>query len=519
MKRRKTSSSYKALGFFLLGKAAMPIGLLAMGLWLLAGCTSSMPKDVADVDELPSIYPDYIGVTVPVDIAPLNFAMQSDDVTAIDVEVTGGKGGSLHARSASGGFWGKHMDYADFDIDEWHNLLAANRGDSLRVTVIALQDSRWIRYRDFSIYVSADSLGAWGVTYRRIAPGYEQFGPMGLYQRQLSTFDETPLIENTQMTGTCLNCHTANANNPDQYVFHARANHGGTAVCKEQNIEVLQARNDSLGGAMVYPYWHPGGRYVAFSTNKTSQMFHLSGPKRIEVYDSSSDVFVYDTETHAILADTLIMKKYWAENTPAFSPDGNWLYFTTARRQVYPTDYDKERYSLCRVSFDAETGRIGSKVDTLISANAIGKSVTWPRPSFDGRYIMYTQVDYGYFSVWHPEADLWMLDLQTGERRPLDEVNTSRAESFHNWAVNSRWFLFTSRRDDGLYTRLYFSFVDEQGSCTKPFMLPQRHPKEYYRQSLYSYNTPDFCSRPVRISAQQLEQRLKSEERTPTTVR
>ena len=63
----------------------MPIGLLAMGLWLLAGCTSSMPKDVADVDELPSIYPDYIGVTVPVDIAPLNFAMQSDDVTAIDV--------------------------------------------------------------------------------------------------------------------------------------------------------------------------------------------------------------------------------------------------------------------------------------------------------------------------------------------------------------------------------------------------------------------------------------------------
>ena len=113
---------------------------------------------------------------------------------------------------------------------------------------------------------------------------------------------------------------------------------------------------------MVYPYWHPGGRYGAFSTNKTSQMFHTNMKnKRIEVYDSSSDVFVYDTETHTILRDTLIMKKYWAENTPAFSPDGQWLYFTTALRQVYPTDYDQEKYSLCRVSFDEKTGRIGDR--------------------------------------------------------------------------------------------------------------------------------------------------------------
>ena len=64
---------------------------------------------------------------------------------------------------------------------------------------------------------------------------------------------------------------------------------------------------------MVYPYWHPGGRYCAFSTNMTSQMFHAAGKKRIEVYDSSSDVFVYDTETHSILKDTLTMQPLWAE--------------------------------------------------------------------------------------------------------------------------------------------------------------------------------------------------------------
>jgi Tol biopolymer transport system component len=248
-------------------------------------------------------------------------------------------------------------------------------------------------------------------------------------------------------------------------------------------------------------------------------MFHAAGKKRIEVYDSSSDVFVYDTQTHTILKDTLTMKLLWAENTPAFSPDGCWLYYTTAQRQVYPTDFDKERYSLCRVAFDAQTGRLGTEVDTLLSTTKTGKSVTWPRPSYDGRYIMYTQVDYGYFSVWHPEADLWLLDLQSGETRPLDEVNSERAESLHSWSIGSRWFLFTSRRDDGLYTRVYFSCLDGNGKATKPFLLPQRHPKQYYRRSFYSFNTPDFMSRRIQTDARSMGRQIESDQRIETKIK
>ena len=456
------------------------------GVCLLAACSSSSPKDVTIVDEQPAIYPDYVGVTIPTGIAPLDFAMHSDSVTTIDVEVKGSQGGSLHTNGT----------YADFDIAAWHELLEQNKGGELTVTVCAERDGRWTQYQDFAIHVSTDSLGEWGVTYRRIAPGYEFYGHMGIYQRDLSNFNETPLIENTDISKQCLNCHTANRTNPDQYVFHVRGEMGATVINRHGSIEALQARNDSLGGSMVYPYWHPGGRYCAFSTNKTSQMFHTANPtKRIEVYDSSSDVFVYDTETRTILLDTLTMRKYWAENVPVFSPDGKWLYYMTAKRQIYPTDYDKEKYSLCRVAFDAETGKLGTQVDTLINTRLTGKSISWPRPSYDGHYIMYAQADYGYFSIWHPEADLWLLDLETGDTRPIDEVNSSRAESLHNWSTNSRWFLFTSRRDDGLYSRLYLAHIDEQGHCTKPFMLPQQNPWHYYQQLLYSYNTPDFTTR------------------------
>ncbi len=480
--------------------------LIVLCLCLTACSKQHVPKDIADVDELPQIYPDYIDVTIPAAIAPLNFAMLNDSVTTIDVEVKGDNGTSLHSNGSC----------TDFDIEAWHQLTTQNKGRELTVSVCAERDGRWTRYRDFSISVSSDSLGEWGVTYRRLAPGYEFFWKMGLYQRDLSTFEETPLIENTNNTGMCLNCHTANSTNPDEYTFHIRGDHGATAIHRKGSTEMLKAKNEQLGGAMVYPCWHPGGRYIAYSTNKTSQMFHTASNKRIEVYDSSSDVFVYDTETHTLLNDTLIMRIYWAENCPAFSPDGKWIYFITARRQLYPVDYDKERYSLCRVSFDVSTGKLGNKVDTLINTASTGKSVTWPRPSYDGHYLMYTQVDFGYFSIWHPEADLWLLDLRDGTQRPMNELNTSRSESLHQWSLNNRWVLFTSRRDDGLYSRLYFAHIDENGHAGKPFQLPQRDPKNFYRQLLHSYNTPDFTLKPVATDLTSLMKLVESSERTET---
>mgnify|MGYP002853390695 CR=1 FL=1 len=486
--------------------AKHPYQLLFL-LAVLTACTSR-PTDVRQADALPAIWPDYTGVTIPVGIAPLDFAMADDQVSTIDVEVKGSKGGTLHANG----------DYADFDPDEWHQLLEQNKGGQLTVTVCAEQDGQWTQYRDFTIDVSPEPLQDWGITYRRIPPSYMIYSGMGLYQRDLSNFDEKALIENNWSHGMCLNCHTANRTNPDQYVFHIRVEHGATVIHRNGQNTFLQSKNEIIGGSMVYPYWHPGGRYCAFSTNKTSQMFHTAGQKRIEVYDSSSDVFVYDTETCTILQDTLIMKKYWAENCPAFSPDGKWLYFTTARRQLYPTDYDQEKYSLCRVSFDESTGSIGEQVDTLINTRETGKSVSWPRPSYDGRYLMLAEADYGYFTVWHPEADLLLLDLETGETRLMDEANSPQAESFHNWSTDSHWFLFTSRRDDGLYTRIYLASIDAQGRATKPFLLPQRNPKHYYRRLMYSYNTPDFALRPIERQEKATRQEVEGSPRQENRI-
>ena len=470
---------------------------------------SSVPENVEKIDKLPVIYPDYIGVTIPVGIAPLNFNYAGkDNIECIDVVVKGSKNGTLHANG----------NYADFDIDEWHKLTEQNRGGFLTFTVCIKHKGGWKQYRDFKVFVSDYALEEWGLTYRRIAPGYEVYSKMGLYQRNLSNFCEETILENTQVPGMCVNCHTSNRTDPNQFVFHVRGDHGATMIQQKGCPEWLAAKNDLLGGSMVYPYWHPSGEYCAFSTNQTRQGFNVVPNERIEVFDLSSEVFVYNPKTHEMLMDSLLMTKDWSENSPVFSPDGQTLYFITCKQQDYPLHYKDEKYNLCKISFDPETGNFGDHVDTLFNAVRMGKSLTWPRPSYDGKYIMFTLMDYGYFSIWHHESDQWLLDLRTGEAHPMTEANSNDADSYHNWNLNSHWFVFTSRRDDGLYSRLYLGSIDELGRVSKPFLLPQRNPKEFYTASIYSYNTPDFTKSPVQFDARVAGQVILSDKRVQTTI-
>ena len=484
------------------------LGLLAIGCWLLAGCSSG-PTDVKRVEALPGIFPDYVGVTIPVGVAPLNFNMTDADVDLADVTVKGSKGGELHARG----------EWADFDIDDWHALTAQNKGGRLTVTVCARKDGQWTQYQDFKIFVSPYALDEWGLTYRRIAPGYETYSHMGLYQRNLSNFDEEAIIDNTQIPGQCVNCHMSNRTDPSRFVFHVRGQHGATMVQMDGRREWLAAKNDLLGGSMVYPYWHPTGRYCAFSTNQTRQGFHVVKDERIEVFDLSSDIFVYDPATREILTDSLISTPDWSENSPVFSPDGKWIYYMTCKQQDYPLHFKEEKYNLCRIAFDPEKGTYGDHVDTLFNAVAMGKSLTWPRPSYDGKYILFTLLDYGYFSIWHDESDQWLLDLQTGEARELKEMNSPKADSYHNWNVNSHWVVFTSRRDDGLYSKLYLSCVDDKGLASKPFLLPQRNARAYYDGTFYSFNTPDFAKRKVDFDSRAAAREITGDERQQTKVR
>ncbi|MEG1565063.1 MAG: hypothetical protein RR365_15300, partial [Bacteroides sp.] len=221
----------------------------------------------------------------------------------------------------------------------------------------------------------------------------------------------------------------------------------------------------------------------------------------------------------SLLLSPLLQKKESFETFPVFSADGRKLYFCTAHARPIPEKYKEIKYSLCSIDFHPADGTFGEQIDTLVTAASLGKSISFPRPSYDGKYIMFTLSDYGNFSIWHKEADLWLLDLSNRSIRSLTEVNSDDTESFHNWSSNSRWFVFGSRRGDGLFTRLYLANMDEKGKASKPFLLPQESPLAYYDESVYSYNVPDFTNTSVRLDIRKAARGIVSDKRIPVKVR
>ena len=470
---------------------------------LAASCTGSTSYE----DFLPEIYPDYIGVTIPADIAPLNFNLpEAYDRTL--VRVTGSKGGELKVK----GRW------ASFPVKKWHRLTEQNAGGTLRFTVLGRKDGQWTQWRDFILYVSDAPLDDYGIVYRKIAPGYTTYSRIGLYQRDLHSFREDPIIESTLTPGQCVGCHTANATDPSQYMFHLRGKHGATLIQQDGVREWVTTRTDQTIGNVAYTYWHPGGRWFAGSINPVRQCFWTGDQRTIEVFDLASDVVVMDMDDHSLVVDPRFTTTDCLETSPAFSSDGKWLYFCKARAFQVPQMVDSIRYDLVRASFDEETGALGD-IETVIPASSEGKSVSFPRPSYDGRWLMYNLADFSVFPIDHKEADLWLMDLATGETRPLHEVNSAFSESFHNWSSSSRWFLFCSRRDDGLYVQVYLSSIDAEGHCTKPFVLPQKNPRAFYHSTLFSFNVPDFTKRKIAFDTHGVYDEVFSDERVQATVK
>ena len=141
-------------------------------------------------------------------------------------------------------------------------------------------------------------------------------------------------------------------------LFHLRVDYGGTYLVEDGEIEKLNTKTPQTISALVYPSWHPSGRFVAFSVNDTKQMFHTTSTNRIEVMDFASDVVVYDVEKHEIVTASVLSSDKQYETFPAFSPDGNYLYYCTAEAvDSMPRQYREVKYSLCRVPFQSPGAR------------------------------------------------------------------------------------------------------------------------------------------------------------------
>lgn len=180
---------------------------------LLVSCSKREAKEA--VDALPEIYPDYIGVTVPSNICPMNFSVPG--AQHIQALVENDKGESLKESGA---------DHVEMPVRAWQNMLKGSQ--ELKVTVSAWSEGHpeGAIYKPFTIHIAQDKIDPW-IAYRLLPPGYEGWNKMGIYQRNITNFDVEPIIENSQNNNGCVNCHSFANYNPKDFTFHARGKNGG----------------------------------------------------------------------------------------------------------------------------------------------------------------------------------------------------------------------------------------------------------------------------------------------------
>jgi len=470
-------------------------GIFAIGLSGAADLASAVP-----VDRAPHLRPDYNDTVIPPNIAPLNFLVEEPG-TDYRARIRADDGQAIDVASRHGAI--------EIPLRPWQKMLGANRGRKLSFEVFVRRaDGQWTRFRPIVNTIADADIDRY-VCYRLIKPIYIVRTNVGIYQRDIQTYDESVVVSNQSFGrgGGCVNCHTFAPHHPDQMILHARgtgeiSDLNGMVVVRQGRVIKVDSRKlvrdaesdrgrvtKSLAG---YIAWHPHGRLATFVAGDMIQFFHSVGENR-DVFNIESDLALYDADANTVSTAPQISNPDRVETFPTWSPDGRYLYFCST--DPLPVERHREvRYDLMRVSYDADSQRWG-EVEPVLLAKDTGLSIAEPRVSPDGRWLLFCMSEYGEFPVFQPSSDLYLMDLSTRRYTRL-EINSPRSESWHSWSSNSRWIVFASKRRDGVFARLYFSFVDEHGRVHKPVLLPQQDPT-FYDRFLKTYNAPELTPAPV----------------------
>ena len=404
--------------------------------------------------------------------------------------------------------------------EEWHSMLDASKGKSIKVEVWGEKAGEWLAYSPFELFVAEDPIDEY-VSYRLVDPTYVAWSYMSIAQRNLTSFDESEIFNNEltsidRAKGQCINCHSYQNYKTDNMLFHVRLSNARTVIVNDGKVSSVNLKRDYTISSGVYPSWHPTEKLIAFSTNLTRQAFFTSHPDKIEVFDLESDMILYDIAKDSVIVvanDPELLEVY-----PTWSPDGNYLYYCKSvplpeemKGEDIRITYEKIQYNLYRKSFDLATLSFGEE-ELVYDAASKNRSATLPRISPDGRYMLFPEGQYGCFHTRHSDADVFCVKLdgqfplendREAEDSPfLDLTNLNSegaADTYPSWSSNGKWIMCSSRRIDGNYSRLYFSYFNH-GKVEKAFMLPQEDP-EHNTYRLKCYNRPEYMIEPVKISA------------------
>ncbi len=466
-----------------------------------------LPARFIPAGTIARIDPDYSGCTIPPNIAPLNFVIKEPGLEFLVKAYCNNDNELVVVGSGS-----KIM----FPRTRWNQLLSANAGGALHFDIYSRgSDGKWRKYDTISNRIAMETIDPY-IAYRRLKPLYNKYTRMGIYQRNVETFKEIPILLGDK--NGCVNCHTFVNNNPEQMILHMRGKKGvAMLLARGKSVSKINTRTRYNASPAAYSSWHPSGEALAFSVNKLGQYFHSIGEPR-EVFDFKSDLALYLVEPNKVVSTRRISDPGQLETFPSWSPDGKYLFFCRTPLRWNPKRKDERKgppfqqykfvqYDLMRIGYDIKTGTWG-ELETILSSEDTGLSILEPRVSPNGRFVLLCLTQYGNFPIYQDSADLYMLDLLSGRYWPLKH-NSQQTDSWHSWSSNGHWIAYVSKRRDNLFSKIYFSYIDETGRDHKPLLLPQKDPT-FYDSLLDNYNAPELASTRIPWTARDFEEAIVS---------
>jgi hypothetical protein len=484
---------------------AVVVLLIAAGwvLWRKVLDTHSPPAEFVLAEQAVHIQPDYVEVTIPPNIAPLNFRILEEGTRYLAV-LTGGQDTEIRVVSSDG--------QIRIPSKPWKRMLAATAGGDLCVQIFVRTKVGWQQYRTFMITVATEPIDRY-VTYRLLRPQFNKFNDVGIYQRDLESFSQREIIHGRLFRDGCVNCHQLDPRQPGTMLLGVRSSAFGSGT-----LLIRDGKAEKIGVNFGHTSWHPSGTPAAFSTFDVRMMFHTARTEIRDVVEFDSLISYFDLTNRRTFKTPVTADKGRLETQPSWSPDGRYLYFASAPKlwtdmERFPPDqYADLKYDIQRAEYFAETNSWGS-IETVVAAKDTGHSCLAPRVSPDGRFLLFTMCDYGCFAIYQPSSDLYMLNLQSNQLLKL-ACNSEFVDSWHSWSSNSRWIVFSSKRPTGQFTRLYLSRIDDGGQSSKPFVLPQNDP-QFYDSFLYAYNVPEMATWRIEIGKKQMLDAIRS----PATIK
>jgi len=285
---------------------------------------------------------------------------------------------------------------------------------------------------------------------------------------------------------TCINCHSFSADgstlgmdmdgpqgDKGAYALVPTAKH---ILIQQADVFTWNKFNPEKNTFGLFSRVSPDGRYVVSAVEEEVHVVNYMDFRFLQTfYPTKSLVAWYDRQTKKIKTLPGANDTEYVQCNPVWSPDGKWVAFLRARaraafngpRATYANDPRETqiRYDLYRVPFNEGSGGVAELVR---GASATGKSVSFPKYSPDGKWIVFVQANNGL--LMRPDSRLYIIPAAGGEAREL-QCNLPLMNSWHSWSPNSKWLVFSSKSFTP-FTQMFLTHIDEKGNASPAVLIP-----------------------------------------------